>query len=90
MSAHMVRSISYANFQSLLRFGIIFWGEIMEVLKYLNCKRRILRLMSSVNNHMSCREISKDYKNLKVVVYTYLEIMLKNTSSGTKCTYSQI
>jgi hypothetical protein len=51
----MIRSIYYANFQSLMRYGIIFWGGDNESIKTIKLQKGILQLMSSVNNHMSYR-----------------------------------
>jgi hypothetical protein len=86
--------IYYANFQSFLRYGIILWVGDNESIKIFELQRRILRLMSSVNNHTSCREIFKDYRILTVACSYLLEIIchIKKTQkiSGTKCTNSQI
>jgi hypothetical protein len=71
----MIRSIYYENFQSLLRYGIIFWGGDNESIKIFKFQKRILRLMSSVNNHTSCREIFKHYRILTVACLYILEII---------------
>jgi hypothetical protein len=75
MSLHIIGSIYHANFQSLLRYGIIFLGGDNEVLKYLNCKKRILRIMSGVSKRTSCREIFKDYSILAVYFLYIFDII---------------
>jgi hypothetical protein len=60
---------------SLLRYGIIFWGGDNESTKIFKLQKRILQLMSSVNNHTSCTEIFKDYRILTVACLYILEII---------------
>jgi hypothetical protein len=72
MNAHMIISIYYANFRSLLWYGIIFWLGIMKVLKYLNCKKGfcdqwvVLIIIHPVERYLKITGHSQ------VPVYTYL------------------
>ena len=74
MSPHIIRSIYHANFQSLLRYGIIFWVGNNKSIKILKLQKRILGIMSGVSKHMSCRQIFKDYSILTVACLYILDI----------------
>jgi hypothetical protein len=52
----------------------------MKVTKFLNCKKKkkVLRIISGVNNHTSCRQIFKDYNILTSSLYTlYVTCFIK-------------
>jgi len=49
--------IYFAYFHSLLQYGIAFWGNSTKVLKYLNYKKRVLRLKTGSNVRTSCRPL---------------------------------
>jgi hypothetical protein len=56
MSPHIIRSIYPANFQSLLTYGIIFWGGDNEIIKIFKLQKRILQIISGVSKCTSCRD----------------------------------
>jgi hypothetical protein len=83
MSPHITRSVYHANFQSLLRYGILFLGGDNESIKIFKLQKRILRIMSGVSKHTSYREIFKDYSILKVACLCILDVVyyIKDTNN---------
>jgi hypothetical protein len=73
MSPYMIRSINYAHFQALLRYGIIFGGGDSESNNIFILQKKVIQIISGVSKHMSCRHIFKDYNILAVACYTYLK-----------------
>jgi hypothetical protein len=70
-SFYILRNIYFAKFQSLVSYGLIFWGGESESSEVLKIQKRILRLMTGVNSRISCRPI---FKKLKILLppYTFL------------------
>jgi hypothetical protein len=58
-SFYAIRNIYYSNFQLCLRDGIT--GGDNESNKICNLQRKVLQIISGVGNHISCRQIFKDY-----------------------------
>jgi hypothetical protein len=71
MSPCMIRSIYFSNFESCLQYGIILWGGYNNCDKLFKLQKKVLRIISGVNNRTSCRQIFKDYsillKNIKTL-----------------------
>jgi hypothetical protein len=74
MSPYM-KSIYYAHFHALLRYGIIFWGRYNEGNNIFKLQKRVIHIISGVNKHMSCRQMFRDYNILTVVCLYILEII---------------
>jgi hypothetical protein len=52
---NILRNIYFAKFQSLVKYGIIFWGGENECSKVLKLQKRVLlRIMKGVNRRESC------------------------------------
>jgi hypothetical protein len=45
----------------------------MKVITYLNCKKRVIRIISGVSKYTSCRQIFKDYNILTAACLYILE-----------------
>jgi hypothetical protein len=68
LSFNILRNIYFAKFQSLVRYGIIFWGGENECSKVLKLQKGVLHIMKGVNRWESCRVI---FKELKISVYLW-------------------
>ncbi|PNF20311.1 hypothetical protein B7P43_G13693 [Cryptotermes secundus] len=75
LSPNMLRSIYFAKFQSLLRYGIIFWGCEGDSIKVFRMQKRVLRIISGLGKRDSCRQIFKDYGILTVTLLYILEVL---------------
>jgi hypothetical protein len=60
----MLRSIYFGNFQSLLRYGIIFWGNEGDSIKVFKIQKRVLQIIGGLGNQKSCRLNFEDYSIL--------------------------
>jgi hypothetical protein len=68
----------YAHFHAFLRYVIIFWGGDNDSKNIFKLQRRVIRIISGVSKHTSCRQIFKDYNILRVTCLYILEIV-RNT-----------
>jgi hypothetical protein len=59
LSPKFLRSIYFGKFHSLLRYGIIFWGDDGDSNRVLKMQKRVLRIMSGIGKHESCRHIQR-------------------------------
>jgi hypothetical protein len=64
----ILRNIYFAKFQSLVSYGVIFWGGESESSEVLEIQKGILHLMKGVNSRTSCRPI---FKELKILLPSY-------------------
>ena len=62
MSPYMIRNIYFSQFQSLLRFGLLFWGgrEGIMSTKLYRLQKRVIRFMVGVNARTTCKQLFKD------------------------------
>jgi len=67
----MIRCI---YFHALLRCGIIFWGGDNDRNNIFKLRKRVIRIISGVSKHTSCRQIFTDYNILTVTCLYILEI----------------
>lgn len=76
-----VRTLYFSNFQSLLRYGIIFWGQDKEVRHVFVAQKRMLRTILKIPTKESCRTKFKNNNLLTVTglyVYETLLFFFKN------------
>jgi hypothetical protein len=74
MSPYMIRCIYYAHFHALLTCDIIFWGGDNDRNNIFKLRKRVIRIISGVSKHTSCRQIFTDYNILTVTCLYILEI----------------
>jgi hypothetical protein len=55
ISSYMVKSIYYSDFQSSLRYGIIFWGGSSESKPIFKLQKGVIQIISGGSKYMSCR-----------------------------------
>ncbi|PNF29254.1 hypothetical protein B7P43_G10478, partial [Cryptotermes secundus] len=75
VSFSTLRNVYFAKFQSLISYGLIFWGGECESSKILKIQKRILRLIKGVNSRTTCRPIFKDLKILTVTSLYIFEVL---------------
>ena len=71
-----LKTIYFTHFQSLLQFGIIFWGTTTNLHKALIMQKRIIRVMLGLTHRSSCRQKFKKLQILTVSSTYILEIMI--------------
>jgi hypothetical protein len=62
MSPYIMSNIYFSKFQSLLWFGILFWGGLGGIMstKLFRLQKRVIRFMVRVNSRTSCKQLFKD------------------------------
>lgn len=65
------KTVYHANFESVMRYGIIFWGSSYEVESIFIIQKRAIRTMLGMNFRQSCRGIFK-CNNILTVYALYL------------------
>lgn len=72
MSEKTLKIIYYANFESILKYGIMFWGSNSLTEKIFIVQKRALRILKKMNFNESCRNVFKECGILTVYgVYIY-------------------
>jgi hypothetical protein len=71
----MITSTYYTNFQSCLKYGIIFLGGDNESKNIFKFKKNVIWIISGVSKCISCRQIYKDYKILTVASPYVLKVI---------------
>jgi hypothetical protein len=63
-------NVYYAKLESVLKYGIIFWGGVQKDFKTLfKLQKNVLRVIKGEKNRMSCRNL---FRELKILTGTSL------------------
>ena len=81
-----LKSIYFANFNSHLRYGILFWGGDSQSTKVFKLQKKVVRLICNVKRKMSCRELFKTLNILPVPCVYIMETVyyIKANDKGLK------
>ena len=72
----ILRMTYYAYFHSVIRYGIIFWGNATNSCKVLKLRKRVIRMMSGAEPRASCRDLFRKLEILPVPCQYTLSLML--------------
>lgn len=75
LSNYMLWNIYFADFQSQLRYGIIFWGISRESIKILRIQKRVIRLITGLNKRKLCKSKFMEHGILTVNSLHVLEVL---------------
>ena len=86
ISINTLRSISFANFHSHLRYCILFWGGDSQSIKIFKLQKKVMRLICNVTRKTSCRELFRTLSILPVpCVYIMVTVyFIKVNNKGLK------
>jgi hypothetical protein len=70
---NMIQNIYFTKFQSLLQFGILFWGGLNT--RILRIQKRVIRSMVGVSSRTCCRELFKEMNILTLASLYILEVI---------------
>jgi hypothetical protein len=62
VNQNTLKSIYFAYFHSIVKYGIIFWGNSSNSRKIFTLQKKIIRVMVGAHPRTSCRRL---FKNLK-------------------------
>jgi hypothetical protein len=51
----VVRSVYFAQIQSIKQYGVIFWGGVHQAIRVFRAQKRAVRTMVSIGHRKSCR-----------------------------------
>jgi IS1 family transposase len=77
----MLKSIYYAYFHSLMKYGIIFWGNSTDSKKVFTLQKKIVRIMLGVKPQNSCRGLFKRLQILPLpcrYIFSLLNFIINN------------
>lgn len=81
LNKESLRTLYYANFYTVLRFGVIFWGCNAEVQRVFTVQKRVLRIVCGMKYLQTCRGVFRR-ENLMTVggifIYESLIFLFKN------------
>jgi hypothetical protein len=69
-----LRMIYYAHFHSIMKYGIIFWGNSPDAKIFL-LQKRILRIMMGMKQRDTCRPVLKKL-NILTLASQYISLMI--------------
>jgi hypothetical protein len=69
-SGYIIRDIYFSKFQSLLRFGMLFWGGLGGIMstKLFRLQKRVIRFMVRVNSRTSCKISNQIQKRIMRII----------------------
>jgi hypothetical protein len=74
-----IKSVYFVYFRSLMKYGIIIWGNSSDSKKVFSLQKKIVRIMTGVKPHDSCRDLFKRLQILTfpcVYIYIYIYIYI--------------
>ena len=74
-STQMIWRTYFANFQSRLRYGIIFWGGDKKYTKIFRLQKKVIRLITGTHKGESCRPIFRRFQILTLSSLYIFEIL---------------
>jgi hypothetical protein len=76
-----VKSTYFAYFLSVMKYGIIFWGNSINRRKIFTLQKKIIRIMASVKPRNSCRSVFKRLEVLTIpckYIFSLLNFIVNN------------
>jgi len=81
LSTDSLKLIYFAHVQSIMNYGVIFWGNSPSAKKVFILQKKIIRIIANIGMRDSCREI---FKNLQIMTlyslyaYSIILFVVKN------------
>jgi hypothetical protein len=72
-----VRTLYYAYFQSLLSYGLIFWGNSINAKLIFRLQKRAIRAMMQIPKTASCKQ---HFKSLHILTTFTISVYIRNFS----------
>ena len=75
MSQTMLITIYYSHFQSIMSYGIIFWGNYTHNSKIFNIQKRAIGIIMGKMSTAPCRNLFKELKILPFISQYILSLL---------------
>lgn len=69
-----LRIVYFAQVQSIISYGVIFWGSVSSSSRIFRAQKKILRTMIAIGPRMSCRQVFRDLNILTLPCLYILEV----------------
>jgi hypothetical protein len=66
----------FAYFLSLLKYGILLWGNFRNLKKVFKLQKRAIRLIANISSTASCMPYFKNFKIMTLPCFYIYEIIL--------------
>jgi hypothetical protein len=76
MSLEMLKMVYYSNFNSIINYGLPFWGTSPHSKKIFRIEKRIVRIMMGCRKEASCRNLFRELKILSLISQYILSHMM--------------
>ena len=76
ISTKNLRTICFSYVHSLIAYGILFWGNLLYSNNIFKVQKRAIRIIMTVDNRVSCRELFKKLNILPVQSQYILSLSL--------------
>jgi len=75
MSLNTLKTIYYSYFNTIISYGLPFWGNQLYSTKIFRMQERIIRIMTGCNSRVSCRNLFRRLEILPLVSQYILSLM---------------
>ena len=84
MSKKILRMVYFSYFHSILKYGIIFWGNSTNNVRVFKLQKKVIRIISGVGPKDSCRDLFKKLNILPLSCEYILSLMMFVIDNQTK------
>jgi hypothetical protein len=80
INQNTLKSIFFAYFHSVVKYGIMFWGNLSNSRKIFTLQKKIIRIMVGAHPRTSCRRLFKNLEILSVpsqYIYSLMNFFVK-------------
>jgi len=75
VNINTLKSIYYPHFDSIIKYGIMFWGNSSNSAKIFTLQKKIFRIMAGAQPRTSCRSLLKQLEIITVLCQYILSFM---------------
>jgi len=76
MSFEMLKTVYYSNLNSLINYGITFWGTSPHSKKIFRMQNNIVRILMGCRKEVSCTNLFRKLKILRLISQYILSLMM--------------
>ena len=76
MNEKTLKILYFANFESVLKYGIIFWGRNSDIQDCFVAQKRVIRVIKKMEFNQSCRNVFKQMGILTVYALYIFECVM--------------
>jgi len=76
MSLETLKIVYYSNFNSIINYGLPFWGNSPHIKKIFRMQKRIVRIMMGCRKEVSYRNLFRKLKILPLMSHYVLSLMM--------------